>query len=121
MDGRLILARNAFLGMPSYFKGRPIRTFIDLIGPSPLISLYVEPGQYIEFVARQFNVAAWHELVETYDELPQNGESWPTRTIALDCRAAFSDVRPAQPVNRSAESRAHLERLGAEVRWDVRS
>lgn len=121
--GRLIIARNVFLNMPSYFKGRPIHSFAALVDSNPLISTYMFPEQYAEFLSRHFDIHLADRLEERYIRpaevadaaVRQSPPTVATRNIAFDCTRSTSEARAPKPVMLAESSLNALALLDAEL------
>ncbi|MFL2771454.1 MAG: class I SAM-dependent methyltransferase [Rhodospirillaceae bacterium] len=123
--GRLMISRNVFLNMPCFFGGVPIRSFDQLVKPNPLISVYMFPDQYLEFVGRWFkvtgNVVAEERYPQgaTYD--PGSGKRVPIaeqvngKTVLLDCSVDHSHKQLSKPILKPEQGRGVLGNLGAQI------
>jgi hypothetical protein len=120
-QGRVVIARNVFLDMPSYFSGKPIRSFGDLVGSNPLISTFMFTEQYVEFVGRVFDLASVESFRERFSQLVPPADRAPvpnvvdTRTLIVDCVAAPRAIRPPRPILFPETSLNRLCALGVDV------
>ena len=66
--GMLILSRNVFIDMKSFFGGKPIKNLNHLLGANPLINAFFFEDHYRYFIQKSgFDITSREELRETYN------------------------------------------------------
>jgi len=109
---RAIFSRNVFLDLDAYFGGKKIRTFGDLVGPNPLISMYMYPDQYLEMLRRHFTLNFDGIFIVEYSEKPRPDFGRTQFTLA-DCGPGVR--REPNPVRNVARAVRRLAELGVGV------
>jgi len=107
--GRWIFSRAVFLDMASFFGGKKIESFRDLVLPNPLISTFMYADQYREMLARHFTVNAHSMFNVGY---PHPG-TVPTRFLIADCGPAPEGY--PKPIRNPERAIKRLAELGVGV------
>lgn len=110
--GRVMFSRNVYMDMPCFFGGKPIRTFGDLVGPNPLISVLIYQDQYEELLARHFHVRAKMQLKEEF----LNENSVACRHTLFDCLVDHARQYQSTPVKNPTRALERLSELGVSAR-----
>ena len=110
-SARLLISRNVFLEMDCFWGGKPIRTFKDLVGSNPLISLFLFKDQYKELVSRHFKILSTVTGREKY-LFKESIQSVTGLFLNLECLFEHDYVQEPRPIKKPERAFTRLHNLG---------